>query len=742
MTHVSIRQQLAIIVGLSLLPIALLGYLFVAQSNKEIAFAQKEDRGVAYIEALLPDLTALAGGQTSLPANPALDGARAELDEQMASDAQSAAYFGARDTDPVAARSAATALLSRIGDTSNLILDPDLDSYYVMDILVLKLPAAINSAADLLIAFEQGVTGTQDVEAVRIDLLSRLRIFGDLITGTDASLAAAIDGNADGGVEPALGPALAAYENAANAYVSAAEAALEAYSADPASLDLAAVAAEEARFSAAALTFGQAVGTEMSRLLQNRVAGFDARLWMLLAVSVGLVILVFGYSIFAATRIVRSLSRLEHTIRDFADGNEAQGLASAEGKDEVSAIVRAVAYLRTQTVARQQQAAETRLAEQAAIDDERRAIESERAAEAEAKAALAVEQGQAIAELKQALLRFAGGNLDSKIETVFPGDMDEIRSAYNETVRRFADIVTQLRTTSHGVKTATGEILAGTNDLSERTTKQAATIEETSAAMEQLAQTVADNARKAKDATEQTDTASRLASEGGTVMEEANTAMERITQSSTKISNIIGMIDDIAFQTNLLALNASVEAARAGEAGKGFAVVAVEVRRLAQSAAEASSEVKTLIEQSAGEVTSGTRLVADASDRLSILLQTVQSFSTLMTEIARESGEQAGAIAEVTTAVRQMDEMTQHNAALVEETNAAIEQTEAQASQLDEIVDIFRLSGTAGAAMSVPAVAAGGQRGGAKGLQDTVASAAKSYFGEENAAVKKDWSEF
>ena len=165
--------------------------------------------------------------------------------------------------------------------------------------------------------------------------------------------------------------------------------------------------------------------------------------------------------------------------------------------------------------------------------------------------------------------------------------------------------------------------------------------------------------------------------------------MERISTSSQKISNIIGMIDDIAFQTNLLALNASVEAARAGDAGKGFAVVAVEVRRLAQSAASASSEVKVLIEQSGIEVAGGSKLVAEATQKLISMLDGVKESATLIRGISSATQEQSSAIAEVTTAIRQMDEMTQHNAALVEETNAAIEQTEGQANELDRIVDVF-----------------------------------------------------
>jgi len=296
---------------------------------------------------------------------------------------------------------------------------------------------------------------------------------------------------------------------------------------------------------------------------------------------------------------------------------------------------------------------------------------------------------QAVEHLTNSLSKLSKGDLNARIDTVLRADFEPVRVSLNNTVDHFLKIVDGLQKTSRSLKTATGEILSGSNDLSERTTRQAAAIEETSAAMDAMATTVGENAKKAEEATGKTEVAARMAEEGGSAISEATGAMERITESSAKISNIIGLIDDIAFQTNLLALNASVEAARAGDAGKGFAVVAVEVRRLAQSAASASSDIKTLIDHSVDEVAGGSRLVDDAANKLRQMLEAVQENASLMRNISKASRDQVSAIEEVNAAVRQMDEMTQHNAALVEETNAAIEQTEGQAHELDRIVEMF-----------------------------------------------------
>ncbi|WP_224704761.1 methyl-accepting chemotaxis protein [Devosia aquimaris] len=491
---------------------------------------------------------------------------------------------------------------------------------------------------------------------------------------------------------------------------------------------------------------------------------------LMLAIGAGLLAVVAALGLIFSQRITRPITRLTGTMEALAKGQLDVEVRGADRSDELGAMARAVEVFRANGI----KVAEMTEAEAAQIirnQAERAAMMTElqqafghvvdaaiagdfskrvdaRFPDAELNAlagsvnVLVETVDRGLGETGEVLAALADTDLTRRVEGQYDGAFARLKDDTNAVAEKLGEIVGQLRDTSRALKRATGEILSGANDLSERTTRQAATIEETSATMEQLVSTVLGNAKKAETASVQATTVSETAEAGGAVMAQATEAMERITQSSTKISNIIGLIDDIAFQTNLLALNASVEAARAGDAGKGFAVVAVEVRRLAQSAASASADVKTQIEQSAGEVHTGSRLVSDAADKLASMLDGIRGSTLALRAISDDSRKQASALEEVNIAVRQMDEMTQHNAALVEETNAAIEQTEAQASELDRIVDIFTI-GTATAqpaATKAPAASAGNV---VRGMQNKLKAVAGNYLRRGNAApAEQDWNEF
>jgi methyl-accepting chemotaxis protein len=491
---------------------------------------------------------------------------------------------------------------------------------------------------------------------------------------------------------------------------------------------------------------------------------------MMLAIGAALLGVAAIAGFWFSRTITRPISRLTATMGALAEGQLDTEVKGTERADELGAMARAVEVFKLSALKVDELTEGERIAaEQRRAERVEMMQDLQRAFGAVVDAAIAGDFTQRVeASFPDAELNGLARSVNTLVETVdrgvgetgrvlsalaqtdlthrvagdYEGAFRQLKDDTNAVAEKLGDIVQQLRGTSRTLRTATGEILSGANDLSERTTRQAATIEETSATMEQLASAVIASAQKAQDASQAAESVTRTAEQSGQVMQQATEAMDRITQSSSKISNIIGMIDDIAFQTNLLALNASVEAARAGEAGKGFAVVAVEVRRLAQSAAEASSDVKKLIEQSGTEVAGGSRLVAEAAAKLETMLAAARSSNSLMEGIARDSRSQAAAIEEVSSAVRQMDEMTQHNAALVEETNAAIEQTEAQTVELDRIVEVFRMdeepvrpAARQSAAQPAPT--------GIKGLQARVVKAAKSYLSQGNAAVAdKDWSEF
>ena len=303
--------------------------------------------------------------------------------------------------------------------------------------------------------------------------------------------------------------------------------------------------------------------------------------------------------------------------------------------------------------------------------------------------------------------RIADGDLASDV-TVRPGDTTSMLATMKAMRDRLVDIVGQVRQSSDSIATGSGQIASGNADLSQRTEEQASNLQQTSASMEQLTATVKDNADTARQASQLANSASAAATQGGLAVGAVVSTMEAITASSKKISDIISVIDGIAFQTNILALNAAVEAARAGEQGRGFAVVASEVRSLAQRSAAAAKEIKELITHSVETVDAGSRQVGEAGRTMTNIVSEVKRVSDLISEITVATEEQTRGITQVGSAVTQLDQVTQQNAALVEESAAAADSLSQQAAKLVEAVSVFRLDGAhsarSGHAGQAPAV--------------------------------------
>jgi methyl-accepting chemotaxis protein len=271
------------------------------------------------------------------------------------------------------------------------------------------------------------------------------------------------------------------------------------------------------------------------------------------------------------------------------------------------------------------------------------------------------------------------------------GEIATLCSGINGLLDTMVLVISDIKTASREVSNASAEISASTTDLSQRTEEQAASLEETSASMEEISSTVKKNAENAQQANHVTSETRTVAERGGAVVGDAVTAMARIEESSRKISDIIGVIDEIARQTNLLALNAAVEAARAGEAGRGFAVVATEVRSLAQRSSQAAKDIKDLITNSSGQVKEGVDLVNRAGASLKEIVASIKKVADIVADIASASMEQSTGIEQVNKALTQMDEVTQQNSALVEENAATAKTLESQAGAMDQRVGVFHL---------------------------------------------------
>jgi methyl-accepting chemotaxis protein len=397
-------------------------------------------------------------------------------------------------------------------------------------------------------------------------------------------------------------------------------------------------------------------------------------------------LLIAGALAWALTAILRGdVKKIAGATEALAHGDNAINLDALARKDEFGAIVSSLTIFRDNQLHLEKLRVEHEQTEAAA--------EVTRRQNAEAAAAIAEEQAMVVNSLAQGLDSLAAGDLTYRLDREFPGDYRKLRDDFNAASAKLEEAMRAIAGATASIQSGAGEISHSADDLSRRTEHQAATLEETAAALDEITATVNKTSEGASHGREAVAAAKTDAEEGGLVVGRAIEAMGQIESSAKQISQIIGVIDEIAFQTNLLALNAGVEAARAGEAGRGFAVVASEVRALAQRSAEAAKEIKTLISASSQQVASGVSLVGETGKALERIVRQVGEISNVVGEIAASAKEEALGLGQVNTAVNQMDQVTQQNAAMVEESTAASRVLADEAEELARLVARFKVAG-------------------------------------------------
>ncbi len=395
----------------------------------------------------------------------------------------------------------------------------------------------------------------------------------------------------------------------------------------------------------------------------------ETKIWLSLALAgttlMGLV--VMGLTL---RKTLRPLRSMEHMMERIRNGQLDGEVTATDRTDEIGGFARAIDAWRNSIL------------EARALADQDKRREAE--------------QNRVMAELTQGMSRLAALDLTTSIpspaDNPFPPEYEELRRNFNAVVDTFAETMLMIRQIAASIDSGATEFNSIARDMSNRTETQAATLEETAAALDELTASVHSTAENAGKADNDMAESGRLAEESGQVVRRAISAMEQIEQSSRQITRITDVIDDIAFQTNLLALNAGVEAARAGEAGKGFAVVASEVRSLAQRASDSAKEIKRLISQSTDQVEAGSALVHDTGAALTKMIDRIRSVTTLIADIAGSAREQSLGLSEINTGVKQLDEVTQRNAAVVIQSSSSSDSLHSDAVRLSETMNRFRVA--------------------------------------------------
>jgi methyl-accepting chemotaxis protein len=437
---------------------------------------------------------------------------------------------------------------------------------------------------------------------------------------------------------------------------------------------------------AAVADLGETLAKQYEDAAEAQVRSADAKAALTVTITAVLAAISLGAGALLAMLVARSINRpvtaLTSAMKALAAGDLNAEIPAGRGRDEISEMARTVA------VFKQAGLDKVRLEQEA--EAERSRVEEERRRNALASEDRAIQLNGVVESLALGLDRLSTGDLTYRLSDAFPAEYEKLRTDFNGAIAKLDSTVGVIVNTTYGIQSGSGEISEAAQDLSKRTEQQAASLEETAAALDEITATVKRTADGATHATAQARKAREDGERSGDVVRDAVSAMSAIAKSAEEIGQIIGVIDEIAFQTNLLALNAGVEAARAGDAGKGFAVVASEVRGLAQRSADAAKEIKALIAASSGEVQQGVKLVGQAGDALERIISQIVEINGVIQGISASTHEQATALAQVNTAVNHMDQMTQQNAAMVEQSTAASRGLAAESVNLARLISGFR----------------------------------------------------
>ena len=418
------------------------------------------------------------------------------------------------------------------------------------------------------------------------------------------------------------------------------------------------------------------------RTAEAKAAMTTAVLSLLIGGGVALVIAgLMGWWLWNA--IARPVAAMTGAMRRLASGDNSVAVPAQGRKDEIGDMAAAVAHFKD--------AAVEKIRVERAAAEHRAAADSERAANEAEKAAIARDDAIAVAALNEALDHLASGDLTHRITVPFAPKTESLRTNFNAAAERMQDAIQAIGAATDGVNSGSDEIAQASDNLSRRTEQQAASLEQTAAALDQITATVRKTASGAQEVSRVVAAARADAQRSGQIVGQAVSAMTEIETSSDQVSQIIGVIDEIAFQTNLLALNAGVEAARAGEAGRGFAVVAQEVRALAQRSANAAKEIKDLINVSGQQVSAGVERVGRTREALQRIIARVAEIDAQVNAIAASARDQAQGLGEVNTTMGEMDRVVQQNAAMVEETTAAAHALRSESQELADRVDLFEI---------------------------------------------------